>query len=357
MPFLFDAWYVAGWSETLGETPVRITILGEPVAIYRAEDGRAIALGDICPHRFASLSQGKVFGDTIRCPYHGLRFDPAGKCVHNPHGDGTVPPGALVKSYPVVERHHALWIWPGDPERADPALIPDFSVYDRPDIVSSRDYLHVGANYELINDNLLDLSHAAFLHPFLAPESFAARSRTRVEQEGQTVYSYLWNDDEEITPLFRLVWDKAAGRGDMRSHMRWTAPSNLLLDVGVTDVGGDPADGPWLPSAHLLTPETETSTHYFWMVGRNRQPENEELGRIIHGGIKQAFETEDEPMIAQVAANMAGRDFWSMRPAILVGDGAAVRARRLLARLIREEAGGIPQPPESVAPEPLRVTS
>jgi len=337
MPFLRNAWYAAGWSETLDTAPVRITILGEQLAIFRAEDGQAIALGDICPHRFASLSQGRIIADMIQCPYHGLRFDRTGRCVHNPHGDGTIPPGAQVKSYPLVERHHALWIWPGDPALADPAAIPDFSLYDRADIVSSRDYLHVEAHYELINDNLLDLSHAAFLHPFLAPESFAARSRSKVEQEGGTVYSYLWNDDEPITPLFRLVWDREADHGDMRSHMRWTAPSNLLLDVGVTDVGGVPEEGPWLPSAHLLTPETEHSTHYFWMVGRNRQPDNAGLGQIIHDGIKQAFETEDEPMIAQVASNMAGRDFWSMHPAILVGDSAAVRARRMLARMIREE--------------------
>jgi vanillate O-demethylase monooxygenase subunit len=337
MPFLFNAWYAAGWSETLGDAPIRIKILGDALMIFRASDGHAVALGDICPHRFASLGFGKIVGDTVQCPYHGLGFDRTGVCVHNPHGDGLVPPGARVKSYPIAERHHALWIWPGDPQQADPSLIPDFSVYDRADIVSSRDCLHVDANYELINDNLLDLTHAAFLHPFLTSDGFAARSRTKVEQDGRMVRSYMWNDDEQVTPLFGLVWDGDADRVDMRSHMHWTAPSSLFLDVGITDVGGEPENGPWLPSAHLLTPETETSTHYFWMVGRNRQPENAELGEIIHGGIKRAFETEDEPMIAQVAANMAGRDFWSMRPAILAGDGASIRARRMLAKMIREE--------------------
>lgn len=337
MPFLFNAWYAAGWSETLGQTPLRIKMLGEQLMVFRARDGGAVALGDICPHRFASLGFGTIVADTVQCPYHGLRFDRTGACVHNPHGDGLIPPGAKVRSYPIVERYHALWVWMGDPGLADPASIPDFSVYDRADIISSRDDLHVAAGYELITDNLLDLTHAAFLHPFLTSEGYAGRSRLKVEQEGRIVRSYMWNDDEALTPLFELVWDGQGHRVDMRAHMHWTAPSSLLLDVGVTAVGGAPEDGPWLPSAHLLTPETETSTHYFWMVGRNRQPENDELGQIIHGGIKQAFETEDEPMIAQVAANMAGRDFWSMQPAILGGDAAAVRARRLLAKMIREE--------------------
>lgn len=350
MPFLRNAWYVAGWSEALVDTPLRITVLGEPLALFRAADGSVVALGDICPHRFASLGGGKVRGDTIECPYHGLRFDRDGRCIHNPHGEGHIPAGTAVRSYPVAERHHAIWVWTGEPAQADPARIPDFSLYDRTDVVSSRDYLHVDADYRLINDNLLDLSHAAFLHPFLTTDGFAGRSRTNVEQEGERVHAYMWNDDEPITPLFALVWDGPGERVDMRSHMHWSAPSNLLLDVGVTGVGADPAAGPALPSAHFLTPETETSTHYFWMVGRNRQPGNAGLGALIHEGVKRAFELEDEPMIARVAANMAGRDFWDMRPAILEGDRAAIRARRLLARLIREEsAAGNPAIAEPAA--------
>lgn len=337
MAFLRNAWYAAGWSEAFGETPFRIAILDEPVAIYRAQDGPPVALGDIRPHQFASLSKGKVVANGLECPYHGLRFDRTGACVLNPHSNGFGPPGDRVRSYPLVERHHALWIWPGDPAMADPALIPDFSVYDRADIVSSRDYLHVAANYELVTDNLLDLSHVAFLDPFLTNEGYAGRSRSKVDQEGRVVHSYLWNDDEPLTPFFQLVWEGAGDRRDVRSHMHWTAPSNLLLDVGATEVGELTEEGPWLPSAHLLTPETETSTHYFWMVGRNCKLDDPQLGSMIHNGVKQAFETEDEPMNAQVSANMAGRDFWSMHPAILAGDAAAVRARRMLAKMIKEE--------------------
>jgi vanillate O-demethylase monooxygenase subunit len=259
--------------------------------------------------------------------------------VHNPHGNGAIPPRARVKAYPLVERHHALWIWMGEASAANPELIPDFSLYDDASLISSRGYLRVSANYELINDNLLDLSHAAFIHPFLTNEGYASRSRSDVKQDGTTVWSYLWNDDEPLTPLFKMVWDGKGDRCDMRAHMRWTAPSALLLDVGVTNVGAPPADGPALPSAHLLTPETETSTHYFWMVGRNRRHEDQELGNAIHAGIQRTFLTEDEPMIARIAENMGGAEFWSLRPAILPGDAAALRARRVLAELLANEAG------------------
>jgi len=337
MPFLRNSWYVAGWGETLTRGPTRIKVLGEGVALYRMESGEAVALGDRCPHRSASLGDGKVIDDALQCPYHGLRFDASGACVHNPHGNGAIPPRAHVKKYPLVERHHALWIWMGESQKADPNLIPDFSIFDGATFVSSRGYLRVQANYELINDNLLDLSHAAFIHPFLTNEGYASRSRTDVKQEGSTVWSYLWNDNEALTPLFRLVWDGEGDVCDMRAHMRWNAPSALLLDVGVTYVGSAPEAGPALPSAHLLTPETESSTHYFWMVGRNRRRDDAELGNMIHAGIERAFTTEDEPMIARISENMDGAEFWSLRPAILPGDSAALKARRVLSDLIAGE--------------------
>jgi len=339
MPFLRNAWYMAGWAEQLSDKPLRIKILGRGIALYRLSNGEAVAIGDRCAHRFASLGDGKIVNDSLQCPYHGLRYDRTGQCVHNPHGDGAIPPRARVDSYRLIERHHGLWIWMGDPGLADPLKIPDFSLFDRADLASSRDRLYVRANYELVSDNLLDLSHAAYLHPFLATEGLASRSRTEVKRVDTTVWSFMWNDNEPVTPLFKLVWDGNGDRGDLRSHMRWTAPCNLYLDVGMTDVAAVSTEsGPWLPSAHLLTPETESSTHYFWMIARNRQQTNEELGKIIHQGISRAFTTEDEPMISRIFENMNGEDFRTLRPAMLPGDTAASLARRVLSTMIADES-------------------
>lgn len=338
--FLRNAWYMAGWSDGLADQPRRMRILDEGIALARLSDGTAFALADRCPHRFASLGEGKLIEDALQCPYHGLRFDRTGQCVHNPHGDRKIPDRARVRSYPLVERHGALWIWMGAPEAACESMIPDFSVLARPDVVSSHDYLKVNANYELVTDNLLDLSHVEFLHPFLANPNFAERSRRDVKQEGSTIWAYMWNDNEPVTPLLRLIWDGEEDSGDLRSHMRWTAPSNLLLEVGITYRGASPDVGPFMPSAHLLTPETELSTHYFWAMGRNRRQDDADLTRAIHEGVANAFATEDEPMIARVAENMGAADFWGLEPIILRGDTAAVRARRLLSKMIRDEAGG-----------------
>src|ERR1700677_2136062 len=112
MPFLRNTWYVAGWSEELGLSPIRRRILNEQVALFRLKSGEAVGLGDRCRHRFASLGEGKVVGDALDCPYHGLRFDAQGACVHNPHG-GFIPRAAKDKRYHEFARYHAIWIWPG----------------------------------------------------------------------------------------------------------------------------------------------------------------------------------------------------------------------------------------------------
>lgn len=352
MTFLRNAWYAAGWQEQLAAgTAIRIEIMSEWIAIFRTETGALHAIHDRCPHRFAALGSGKVIGENLRCPYHGLAFDGAGKCVSNPHGDGMIPPGAGVRPYPVTERHGVLWVWMGDAERADLGLIPDFAILDDPSYVVSRGYLEIKSHYELVTDNLLDLSHAAFIHPFLATLGTVERTRTQVSQDGTTVYNQLWVDDEPITPLFQLVWDHPAETAVLRSHTRWSPPSHLFLDVGMTPTGSSEKESPTFPSAHLLTPASPDRTHYFWTIGRNRKLDDANLTKTIHEAIAYAFEHEDEPMIEQAFLHMKGSDFWSLRPLILEGDGAAVRARRIVQKLARNEDKHLSESVPAVAAE------
>ena len=91
--FLRNAWYVAAWSGEVADAPLARTLLGEPVVLFRVEDGAPVALQDRCCHRQLPLSMGKVVGSEIQCGYHGLRFDAEGRCNHVP-GQSAVPPGA-----------------------------------------------------------------------------------------------------------------------------------------------------------------------------------------------------------------------------------------------------------------------
>lgn len=94
MEFIRNTWYAAMWSQDLkpGELVAR-TYLNEPVVLFREPDGRVNAIEDVCPHRLAPLSMGKLVGDGkhIRCAYHGLEFNGAGKCALNPPSCAAMP--------------------------------------------------------------------------------------------------------------------------------------------------------------------------------------------------------------------------------------------------------------------------
>ena len=341
MSFIKNAWYCAGFSsDVLAKQPYAITMLAEPLVLFRTADG-VTALQDRCPHRFAPLSRGQVCEDTIRCGYHGLVFDATGRCIQNPHGP--IPPAARVRAYPVLEQYSAVWVWMGDPGRADPAQLPDFtSTEDRPGLTRITGRLHIRANYQLVSDNLLDLSHVPFLHPFLAnagppPDGFSADIKTKVE--GSTVHAINEFRHMPMSDFYRILWERgdAPPTCDMRANMRWNAPGLMFLDTGATRVGGSRDLGPSSPQGHWLTPESEVSTHYFWAVGRDRYVGDSSMSEKLRAGFDSAFRTEDEPMIEAVQSRMAGTDFWAQQPLLFGTDSAAVHARRIVEKMILAE--------------------
>ena len=116
--FVKNTWYVCAQPEEINRTPMSRTICNENIVFWRKEDGTPLAFEDRCCHRRMPLSKGKLVGDKLECYYHGLQFDEAGKCTHVP-GQTTIPPGAEVGTYPIVEKYNWMWIWRGDPALAD----------------------------------------------------------------------------------------------------------------------------------------------------------------------------------------------------------------------------------------------
>jgi vanillate O-demethylase monooxygenase subunit len=343
--FLRNAWYCAGFEEELADGATKaVTMLEEPVVLFRRADGSVAALADRCPHRFAPLSRGRREEDALVCGYHGLKFDGHGHCVHNPHGDGSVPKAAQVRAYPAMSRYGALWVWMGDPSKAAPERLADFSGTEPSARVARvQGYLSVQAHYGLVADNLLDLSHVQYLHPFLAtrdvppPPDFSVD--VRMEQVGQEVFSVNELHNAPISGLYRMLWGEGAPPPyiHMRANMRWSPPSLLLLDTGAHPEGAPRSDGPTSMQGHWLTPETRTTTHYFWCATRDRHVEDAAVGERMQAGIDSAFRNEDEPMIEAVQRRMGTADLMSLKPVLLVGDGAGMRARRVLDGLIAAE--------------------
>ncbi|KPF56358.1 MULTISPECIES: aromatic ring-hydroxylating dioxygenase subunit alpha [Novosphingobium] len=337
MPFIRESWYPASWSSSLGAEPVARTFLGEEVVLYRDSQGTAVALSNICPHRFAALAKGKLHGDAIACPYHGLRFGPDGRCVHNPHGPAT---GAIrVRSYSLVERHGMVWIWMGQADNADAAKIPVLSAREDAQFDWVEGYLHVEGNYQLVIDNLLDLTHVEFLHPFLADPSDTFPTEVTCHEEGEQVVSQYNRPQCKRTPLVAGLWNDAPEVISLLSVMRWQAPANLV-QRNCFDVArhADMANAHvQVPFCHLLTPETESTTHYFWAGGRNQLQGVPAVSEGFRLGVEGAFKNEDEPMIADIQGRMKGRELFDMKPLLLPIDKSAVLARRRVSALLKAE--------------------
>jgi phenylpropionate dioxygenase-like ring-hydroxylating dioxygenase large terminal subunit len=204
MSYVRNCWYIAGFADEATQQPFARTFLETSVVIYRGESGEPVALDNNCPHRFAPMDQGKVFGNLIQCPYHGLRFNGQGNCVSMPIG-GEPPPRARLRAYPIAERHQLLWIWMGAAQAADPALIPDYAYLEDPGFGWFNGYLHVKGNYQLLVDNLLDLTHAEFMHPLLTSDGWSGRNEQTVTQDGDTIFISNLAHDDNILPIMRQM--------------------------------------------------------------------------------------------------------------------------------------------------------
>lgn len=339
MSFLRNAWYAAAWADEVdGDTLFHRTLLGEDILLARDADGVPRAMRNRCPHRFVPLHLGTRQDDVIECPYHGLKFGMDGRCVFNPHGDGAIPPNARARSYPMAERHMLLWIWMGDPERADPAAIPDFAGLDPDRYAINKGYMYTPANYEYMTDNIMDLGHIEFIHKGLLGSEAVRRADVDVQQEGLTVFSRRLTHDEILPPALDALYETDGRPVDRWLDVIWHAPANMQLTVGVAPSGAPARVGRETPGVHLMTPETESTTHYFWANARNFRRDDAELHDNLDQGLRFAFEHQDKPMILAQHDALGGDEFWDLNPVILPGDAGAVRARRLLRKLIREEA-------------------
>lgn len=340
MNFLHNTWYVAALATEV-DTDRLFTrkLLKTSVLIYRKADGSAVAMQDRCPHRFAPLSLGKKIGDEVQCPYHALRFNADGRCTHSPHGDGTVPARACVRTFPLVERYGLLWIWMGDAARADANTIPRYELLDNPPSTAvGYGYMHMAANYELIVDNVMDLSHVDHVHgPLLNTAGKLSPQKPPVTEDGDSVLvRWEWQQHPPMG-LFAPLLPDPAEPAEQFVQVKWTAPSHMFLTVGAVQGTREREKGLISWDFHLLAPETESTTHYYFVSLRNFMVESAEFNEMKLKNMIDTFKAEDEPLIAAVQAEMGNADFWSLRPALLSCDPAPVKARRRLQKLIDEE--------------------
>ncbi len=338
--FIRNAWYVAAWDHEVGRTHLlRRTLLGDQVVMYRELDGTTVVLEDRCCHRHAPLSKGELVANNIQCPYHGLQFDRTGRCVHVP-GQTTIPPEARVRAYPTVQRNHWIWIWMGDPALANPDDIEDFHWLDDPDYGARGELLHLEGNYVLLVENLLDLSHLSFIHRTTLGTSAVADTPMKTEREGDLVRVTRWVMDNTPPPFFQHAGGFAPDdRIDRWQIITYTAPAFVRLDVGGAVAGsgaetGDRSQGFTMRNLNAITPETETTTHYFWAQAHDFRTDESWVTDMLYENVHMAF-MEDLDIIKAQHENILARPD---APRVDINhDGGGLQGRRIIERLIEEE--------------------
>lgn len=352
--FVIDTWYVAAEPEELVNGPCSRKILNNQIAIFKTESGKLVAVEDRCPHRYAPLSKGRIEGEVIRCGYHGACFDSQGRTVSIP-GQENIPDSNLLRSYPLVEKYGYIWIWMGNPAKADNGeTIPEgFYMGDDPSWASRKEkILSLNAYYELINDNLLDITHAEWVHGSTLGGNIMRLWRTRTkglpnsnfngayyQTDNKTIKYGLHANNGSAPPAFSKGLALKYGQTewpdpiDFHLDVQWWYASSFVFDVKTKPAGSPYTDGVRQVSLNALTPETNTTTHYFYTVLHNYDIDNKDVTDYWTKGVSHAF-SEDEVMIGaqqKVIQNyQQAHDLHDLPKISFEGDSLSLYARNII---------------------------
>lgn len=335
--YLHNAWYVAAWNVELAAAPLARTILDTPIALFRTAAGQVSALADSCPHRRLPLSMGCVVGDRLRCGYHGMMFDTAGRCIDIP-GQDTIPPAAQVRAYPVAERWNLLWIWMGDPALADPAAIIDVPHFSEPGwAINCGPAMEVACHFQYMTDNLLDPSHVSFVHASSLGNAATTGIPVETEVGEDRVIVRRWILDHDLAPFFakRVGF---AGRADRLQHYEVRMPAHAVIKDVVAPAGSGAPEGRLHPDTFLIdsynfvTPVDADTCRYYWFQVRNYAADDENESQALTDDFITAF-GEDLVVLAAVHKGLQA----APSQLDLATDLGANHARRMLKRMIAAE--------------------
>ena len=341
---LRNTWYIAAWADEIDGEPLARRICDEPIVLFRDKAGQVAALADRCCHRAAPLHRGAVVEEGIQCGYHGLIFDGSGRCVHIP-GQKQIPADAAVRGYPVVEKDQLVWVWTGDPARADTAKIVDFPYHNDPGRWPNKhDVYPIKGNYMLMVDNLMDLTHLGYLHA----KTVGGNPAAHVEAEMKTTRTptglkftrWLKNS---VPPPSYVRAAGFTGRVDRWQEFEFVAPSSVLQWTGAADAGTGAPEGKrdggfQFRLFHGLTPETETSCFYFWSAANGYRQNDPAATKQLYQEIAPTF-VEDRVMVEAQQARLS--EFGEAGLVDIASDATRMHMRRMVERLIAEECAAL----------------
>ncbi|HEY5348538.1 MAG TPA: aromatic ring-hydroxylating dioxygenase subunit alpha [Candidatus Lustribacter sp.] len=266
--FVFDEWYVGAWAQEITRVPMRRVVLDEPIVFYRKQDGAATALLDRCVHRAYPLSAGTLDGDNIVCGYHGFVYDACGTCVAVP-GQASVPRSAAVRAFPLIERGPFVWIWMGDPDRADPASVPNLPWIHDAAWHHVKDFATIKARYALLVDNLMDLSHETYIHGATIGSADIVETPITTATDGNIVRVGRHMSEAEIPANFKRYTGLNDGTIDRWQDIEYHVPACYTLHIRVAPHGAGDEAAFFTKIVYALTPETKNSTHLIRLISKS----------------------------------------------------------------------------------------
>ncbi|MFN3456412.1 MAG: Rieske 2Fe-2S domain-containing protein [Novosphingobium sp.] len=331
----YNCWWVAAYSSEVGRDLLGRWLLDTPVLLYRTEEGRAVAIEDRCPHRGAPLSLGCLKGDNVQCGYHGFTFAPDGACIRVPSIDAALP-AARIRSFAVIEQPPFVWIYLGDPQRmAEVPPPPQLEWQGMPGFKAVSGQMEIKANYMLLKENVLDLTHFGYVHA----KSFGITDWVdppKLTMDGERVGYHQSFSGSPLAPIFAEPLGLPAGTPFDRENYGWfVSPALQVAAVDFTDPATRQIVGRFRVT-HATTPVDATRMIYFYVIARDYGTSPAQMDAL-----KVETETgfaEDEMMIEALQALALRDPRGSAAPEISIkADAPGIQARRMVQRWMERE--------------------
>lgn len=340
MEFVKNSWYAAAWSKEVTHQLLPRTIIEEEIVLYRTSQGNVVAFADMCPHRLLPLSKGVLCDDNLQCGYHGMMFDPQGNCLKIP-AQKKIPKSAKLRPYAVTEHMGLVFVWMGNPQKADRAKLFDLPQYHDPqwDAVHGEG-LTIECHYLNVADNLCDPAHVAFVHQSTLgnPES----AEVPVQQKKlnpELMLAYRWIIDSPPIPLFQK-FERFTTHVDRWHYYYYHAPSLAVIDFGSAPTGtgapeGNREDCIQIFACHFITPVTATQSIDYWLHVKNFHPSDESFNEQLNEQFRLAF-NEDKAILEAIQERELKYPHFK-RTALAI-DAAPNQMRKMVHHLVNLEA-------------------
>lgn len=340
--YLKNCWYCAGWEFDLSQSRDALLprqIAGELLVLYRKLDGSIIAMEDRCCHRQAPLSLGMKEDDGIRCRYHGIKFDADGRCIEIP-GQTIIPKNARVRTFPVVVKDSWIWVWMGDPDKADPSLICFAVGPDDAEWNIRTGQISINVNYRLAIANLMDLSHVAWVHRDTLGGTtawFEAPLTQEIVPRG--INTSFWMPDAPPPTYFQHLFPPNA-TFDICISVEMTVPCNFILRFEAFSPGtathGRDSGQKYIDSysSQAVTPRDEDGVDYYYSFGLSQETEIPGMSQTFLEATHAGF-AEDKAILEGQHRNIKQRPDGSTLN--IKSDGGPIKFLRLLDKLIKDE--------------------